>query len=588
MNHTNHKKKQTIEHTHRNETNDFSMSADKPKDQVKGPAQTASIGDREMMTYMLLPSMEMEASRNTVGNDSDDGQFLDGLFDKSSTGFGSSENGSDDGCKEDGEAGGNGSNTPLSRVAAAAAGVSVNSDSLSGHLTPNTQLVNQNNRMMPAHPAGVSEISSLTSSSHLVQSSAQLPQHLITANNYSSAGINPDVLNKMPDSTGTSYLQYNHPWMMNSGLNLASAQFCQNPLNEVTSQPVSHIPSTIHGNPYDRSGTTPNTQEPNESTNHRKRKAHTTITPHQTASKQFENMSAISEDEGEMDKRRIERNMREQERSKRISSQISQLKDLLAAANVRFKPDKFNTLVSVHSYIRTLQQRQALLDEEHQKLVNTITKSNELVAKSQTGHCTNSSLEEVPETSSGQNIIPRSQTTHSVDEEILAFVRGLDYKNVFSKIQIALCVTSIDGRLLDCNDEFARVCSLSRDLLVSSGLRKPDEMDPVEKAEAGKSPLSLFNLMASRMSREDMQHVFEAMSNMLKQAHVSNDDSSESIHPDGGVKQTHSDMMKYDHWSTEIMKCQNSTQKLQLNISLVRRKGMPRFFNCALTNIEQE
>jgi PAS domain-containing protein len=280
--------------------------------------------------------------------------------------------------------------------------------------------------------------------------------------------------------------------------------------------------------------------------------------------------------------------MREQERSKRISSQISQLKDLLAAANVRFKPDKFNTLVSVHSYIRTLQQRQALLDEEHQKLVNTITKSNELVAKSQTGHCTNSSLEEVPETSSGQNIIPRSQTTHSVDEEILAFVRGLDYKNVFSKIQIALCVTSIDGRLLDCNDEFARVCSLSRDLLVSSGLRKPDEMDPVEKAEAGKSPLSLFNLMASRMSREDMQHVFEAMSNMLKQAHVSNDDSSESIHPDGGVKQTHSDMMKYDHWSTEIMKCQNSTQKLQLNISLVRRKGMPRFFNCALTNIEQE
>lgn len=566
MNHTNHKNKHTIEHTHRNETHDFMTSTDKPKDQVKGPAQTASIGDREMMTYMLLPSMEMEASRNTVGNDSDDGQFLDGLFDKSS-GFGSSDNGSDDGCKEEGEAGGNGSNTPLSRVAAstAAAGVSVNSDSLSAHLTPNPQLVNQNNRMVSVHPAGASEISSMTSSSHLVQPSAQLPQHLMTGNNYTSAGINPDLLNKMPNSTGTSsYLQYNHPWMMNSDLNLASAQFCQNPLNEVTSQPVSHIPSTIHGNPYDRSVTTPNAQEPNESSNHRKRKAHTTITPHQTASKQFENMSAISEDEGEMDKRRKERNMREQERSKRISSQISQLKGLLAAANVSFKPDKFNTLVSVHSYIRTLQQRQALLDEEHQKLVNTITKSNDLVTKSQTGHCTNSSLQEVSETSSGQNVIPSSRTTHSVDDEILAFVRGLDYKNVFSKIQIALCVTSIDGRLLDCNDEFARVCSLSRDLLVSSGLRKPDEMDPVEQAEAGKSPLSLFNLMASRMSREDMQRVFEAMSSMLKQAHVSNDDSLESMQPDGGVKQTHSDMMKYDHWSTEIMKCQNSTQKVSL------------------------
>jgi PAS domain-containing protein len=255
---------------------------------------------------------------------------------------------------------------------------------------------------------------------------------------------------------------------------------------------------------------------------------------------------------------------------------------------VRFKPDKFNTLVSVHSYIKTLQQRQALLDEEQQKLVNAITTSNELVAKSQTGHCTVPNLQEVSETSSGYNVIPNSQATHSVDDEILAFVRGLDYKNVFSKIQIALCVTSIDGRLLDCNDEFARVCSLSRDVLVSSGLRKPDDMDPVEQAEAGKSPLSLFNLMANRMSREDMQNVFEAMSSMLKQAHISNDGSSESIQADGGVKQTHSDMMKYDHWSTEILKCQNSSQKLQLNISLVRRKGMPRFFNCALTNIQQD
>lgn len=565
------------------------MNTEKPKDRVKGPAQTASIGDREMMTYMLLPSMEMEAARNNVGNDSDDGQFLDGLFEKSSTGFGSSDNGSDDGRKEDGGACGNGANTSLTRVAKSAADVSNNSDSLSSHLISNPQLLNQNNRISSSYPAGVSEISSLTSSSHLCQPPAQLPQHLVTAaNNYNTAGINPNVLNKMAaDSTDALYSPYNHPWMMNSDLNFASAQFGQNPMNAAPSQTVSHTPSTLDGIPYDRDVTAPNSLTSNSLTKHGKRKAHTTITPHQTAS-QFENMSAISEDEGEMDKRRIERNMREQERSKRISSQISQLKGLLAAANVRFKPDKFNTLVSVHSYIKTLQQRQALLDEEQRKLVDTITKSNELVAKSQTGHCTFPISEEASETSFGQNVVPNCQTTHSVDDEILAFVRGLDYKNVFSKIQIALCVTSIDGRLLDCNDEFARVCSLSRDILVSSGLRKPDEMDPVEQAEAGKSPLSLFNLMANRMSREDMQNVFEAMSSMLKQAHVSNDDSSESIQPDGGVMQTHSDMMKYDHWSTEILKCQNSTQKLQLNISLVRRKGMPRFFNCALTNIEQE
>lgn len=577
----------------------------------KGPAQTASIGDREMMTYMLLPSMEMESIQTPAGNDSDDGQFLDGLFEKSSTGFGSSDNGSDDGCKDDNGLSGNAIASSSLCHRENTCGISDNnSGSLPLKIIAKTQHANQTRSFAsPNYPsAGVSDTASRPNSSHVGQcssTSVQLPQHLMTENNRGENRIR----NSIPTELNNIRIQIPIPGDLEnlSEMNMAAlndgrvpdydgvierySSWARNPIRNSAesdhNRDVHYITSsTQHDSMRSASSSSPTNSYPIT----RKRKTHTSENPHLIASsKQFETMSAISEDEGEMNKRRLERNMREQERSKKISSQISQLKSLLSSANVRFKPDKFNTLVSVHSYIKTLQQRQALLEEEQAKLVKTITQSNELVTKSQTGHSTTPSIAEITESSSGHNIIPHPNSTNCVDDEILVFVRGLDYKNVFSKIQIALCVTSIDGILLDCNDEFARVCSMSRDTLVSSGLRKPEYMDPVEQAESATKPLSLFNLLANRMSREDMQRVFEAMSSMLKLAQSSNDDVSGEVQADGGVKQTHSNIIKYDHWSTRIHKTQSSSHEmLQLNISLVRRKGLPRFFNCALTNIHSD
>mmetsp|Transcript_13541 Transcript_13541/g.25416 ORF Transcript_13541/g.25416 Transcript_13541/m.25416 type:complete len:773 (+) Transcript_13541:129-2447(+) len=300
-------------------------------------------------------------------------------------------------------------------------------------------------------------------------------------------------------------------------------------------------------------------------------------------------VSSISEDEDDQEKRRKDRNMREQERSQRITHQITELKALLAASNVPFKPDKYSTLVSVHCYIKTLQQRAALLDEEQRKLVDTITQSNELVQKSQHGlHALGNPQAFSPaahQTASGHSVIPYSHVHKTEDDEILGLVRGLDYKNVFSKIRIALCVTSIDGRLIDCNDEFARVCGLTWISLVSAGLREPQNESELEYV--GTNPISLFNLIA----REDMQKVFEAMSAMLK--NVSNPEIG--FHDQEGLAasredytlQSHPSNLKTDHWSSDIRHCQSPSTKLQLNISLVRNKnGSPRFFNCALTTVE--
>ena len=90
-------------------------------------------------------------------------------------------------------------------------------------------------------------------------------------------------------------------------------------------------------------------------------------------------MSAVSEDEDERTKRRHERNLREQQRSQKITLQIDNLRDVLASANVPFKPDKYSTLVSVAEYIQQLQERASILDVEQKKLVDTISRTNELV-----------------------------------------------------------------------------------------------------------------------------------------------------------------------------------------------------------------
>ncbi|KAL7561561.1 hypothetical protein ACA910_007019 [Epithemia clementina (nom. ined.)] len=83
------------------------------------------------------------------------------------------------------------------------------------------------------------------------------------------------------------------------------------------------------------------------------------------------------------DRRRYERNIREQQRSYRISQQIKQLRDVLEEHKIPFKPNKFSILVSVVEYIKQLQSRSIMLDSEHARLVETVRQTNELVQKQQ-------------------------------------------------------------------------------------------------------------------------------------------------------------------------------------------------------------
>ncbi|GKY91286.1 hypothetical protein MPSEU_000101100 [Mayamaea pseudoterrestris] len=142
-----------------------------------------------------------------------------------------------------------------------------------------------------------------------------------------------------------------------------------------------------------------------------------------------------------VERRRYDRNLREQQRSYRISQQIKTLRDVLSEGGVPFKPNKFSILVSVTDYIKNLQQRSIMLDSEHKKLADTIRRTIELVASGQ-----------VPLSSEDDrsSVVDKGEASDDLDRDVL-FVQGLDYKSVFEYCPCASGVASLDGRILYSN-----------------------------------------------------------------------------------------------------------------------------------------
>ncbi|KAL7550879.1 hypothetical protein ACHAWF_017255, partial [Thalassiosira exigua] len=270
----------------------------------------------------------------------------------------------------------------------------------------------------------------------------------------------------------------------------------------------------------------------------------------------------VSEDESERRKRRSERNVREQERSQRIAERIAELRTVLAEAGVRFKPDRYSTLVGVVDYIKSLQGRSRSLDEEHRKLLDTIAGADRL-ANGQGGA-------DVGSTACLQTHRPPASAPDPRDREAAHLVGGIDYRSVFAGCGAPLAIASVDGRFADCNEEFLKATDYTREELMgrvprrgsksrnnsrpsgpgkggaseatsaadaSAGTAKvaaagtPVAKDPPEedgragpeRRASGDGPpmeirvrkphhLSLFNLLGG----EDMETVYAAMSRMLR------------------------------------------------------------------------
>jgi PAS domain-containing protein len=297
----------------------------------------------------------------------------------------------------------------------------------------------------------------------------------------------------------------------------------------------------------------------------------------------------VSEDEEERDRRRHDRNMREQQRSQKITHQIDDLRSILTSAQIRHKPDKFSTLVTVGEYIKQLQQRSAMLDAEHKKLIDTISKTNELANEPHLNSGNAGVGADMAESTSSGLSTNASSDNPFYNEDEKAFVQNVDYKSIFVRCGIALAVASVDGRFLDCNREFEKMTGYKREELLpvetvpksgsvaassegisslsSSSLPPPpltssyaledtmgtageaqenngniavQKYNPIDGNASTPRNLSLFNLL----SRDCMEGVFVALSGILK--HSSNEGEKDD------------DTEKKDYWCGNVRLNRNS------------------------------
>jgi len=211
------------------------------------------------------------------------------------------------------------------------------------------------------------------------------------------------------------------------------------------------------------------------------------------------------------ERRRYERNLREQQRSYKISQQIKELRDVLQESNIPFRPNKYSILVSVAEYIRQLQGRAVMLDSEHQRLIDTIRQTNDFVTSAVTsasggGGGTHSlsaySVGEEPVYSSssvdgggGAGGFCNSSSGSSADgltPHNLLLVQGIDYLSVFRHCPYPIGVATLDGRMLDCNGAFEEL---------------------LQVAEPGSlKDQSFFSFIRNH------QEIFQAMAGLLKQS----------------------------------------------------------------------
>jgi len=193
------------------------------------------------------------------------------------------------------------------------------------------------------------------------------------------------------------------------------------------------------------------------------------------------------------ERRRYERNLREQQRSFRISQQIQQLRDVLSESKVPFKPNKYSILVSVADYIKQLQTRAIMLDSEHKKLFKTIQETNEMVASGQIPDPNTATAAARADNNnvSSKGFESNNNDDSNTDEGDRAFVQGLDYHAVFDQTPTANGVASIDGRILACNKELENILECPR--------------EQIERQ-------SLFTMV------QNHQEIFEAMAELLKRA----------------------------------------------------------------------
>lgn len=254
--------------------------------------------------------------------------------------------------------------------------------------------------------------------------------------------------------------------------------------------------------------------------------------------------------------RREERNMREKERSLKITQQIQELRDLLSLGGIIVpKGTKSTILTEAANYIRLLQQHQYRSEIDKAQLVQEVQRiGNGAIgekaayairhAATQNGVSSMANLPEGP--------VPNAeppQSAGSTSDPLSDSLCDREYRCVFNSCSVGMAIATMGGSFIDCNLAFTELASYTKQELKA---------------------MTIFNIT----SKEDLQGAFDMMSQLITP-------TTGGFDADGN--------------STEESKLQSPVvlrsairhrSDLGLSVSLIRGEdGVARYFNITLVKL---
>eukprot|EP00804_Cyclotella_cryptica_P021874 CCRYP_000839-RA/>CCRYP_000839-RA protein AED:0.10 eAED:0.10 QI:314/1/1/1/1/1/2/400/455 len=255
--------------------------------------------------------------------------------------------------------------------------------------------------------------------------------------------------------------------------------------------------------------------------------------------------------------RREERNLREKERSLKITQQIHELRSLLSSGGVIVpKGTKSTILTEAANYIRLLQQNQyrsemdkAQLIQEVQRIGNGAIGQRAAVAirhvANQNGLSSVADFDESP-------LLPTSapQTTSHPGDIMTDSLDDRQYRCIFNSCSVGMAIATMGGSFIDCNVAFTQLSNYTKEELKA---------------------MTIFNIT----SREDLQGAFDMMSQLITPPTPGGlDDDGNSI--DSGKVQP----------PVILRSAIKHRNDLGLSVSMIRGDdGVARYFNVTLVKL---
>lgn len=249
--------------------------------------------------------------------------------------------------------------------------------------------------------------------------------------------------------------------------------------------------------------------------------------------------------------RREERNLREKERSLKITNQIQELRDLLSLGGVVVpKGTKSTILTEAANYIRLLQQHQYRSEMDKAQLVAEVQRiGNGAIgekaafairhAAAQNGV---SSMANLPES-------PAAEQQQPASDPMTDALGDREYRSVFNSCSVGMAIATMGGSFVDCNLAFTQLASYSKQELKA---------------------MTIFNIT----SREDLQGAFDMMSQLITP-------------PTGGLDADDNNIEDNKLESPVILRSAiRHRSDLGLSVSLIRGEdGVARYFNVTLVKL---